>query len=71
MLISNPLSGDIDAVAEPLAILGATNDGTFINLLPSPTKKDAVTAPSTFNEPEISTLPVNSEPLAAASTLNP
>ena len=29
--ICNPKFGEIDAVAEPLAILGATTAGTFVN----------------------------------------
>ena len=54
-----------DAVAEPLAILGATVDGTLINWEPSPTKNCATTLPLTSTEP------LNSLPLCVDSTLNP
>ena len=42
----NPLDGSTDAVTEPVAILIASCGGTtiLVNLLPSPTKKDAVTS---------------------------
>jgi hypothetical protein len=35
-LICNPKSGEIDAVAEPLAICGVTSAFTPVNPLPSP-----------------------------------
>ena len=60
-----PLSGEIDAVAEPLDIKVAVNAGKLNNPLPSPTNNDADILPL------ISTLPVNSEPLNADSTLKP
>ena len=57
--------GEIDAVAEPLAINVDVNAGILNNPLPSPLNKDADTLPL------ISTEPVNSLPLIADSTLNP
>ena len=45
VLTTNPVSGAIDAVAEPLAILLILNDkadsGIFVNPSPLPLKKDA------------------------------
>ena len=67
----NPLVESTDAVIEPVAILVAIWGGTvtLINLLPSPSKKNALTLPLTL------TLPVNWEPIpdpvAGVSTLNP
>ena len=43
-----------DAVCEPLAINGATTDGTLIKPLPSPTKEP-------LNEPERSAIPLNED----------
>ena len=66
---TNPKLGDTDAVTEPDVILGDSTDGTFLNLLPSPSKE-----PLKFIadiEPVTSILPVNSEPNSADSTLNP
>ena len=60
-----PLSGEIDAVAEPLDIKVAVNAGKLNNPPPSPINKDADILPV------ILTLPVNSEPLSADSTLKP
>ena len=55
----------MDAVAEPLAINVAVKAGKLNNPAPSPTNNDADMLPL------IVTLPVNSEPLSADSTLNP
>ena len=62
VLTTKPLSGDIDAVALPLAIRGATVDGTFNNCEPSPTKEpvNEPLALLTIKISLISTEPVNS-----------
>ena len=62
---TNPKLGDTDAVTEPDVILGDSTDGTFFNLLPSPSKEPLKLIPTKFiavTEPVTSTLPVNSEP---------
>ena len=80
---SNPLFGEIDAVAEPLAILNASpvnaERGILNNPAPSPVNEPetdpviciARSEPVISREPVMSTLPVNSEPNSEDSTLNP
>ena len=78
----NPNSGETEAVILPLTILLLSTDGTFRNLLPSPSKNDAlikgaiialdaVIEPLANNEPLTLILPVNCEPVPKDSTLNP
>ena len=56
--ICNPKFGEIDAVAEPLAILGATTAGTFTNWEPSP---ENLPINEPLNEPERSPIPLNED----------